>query len=143
MPSLKMKSYSLALLLALAADFSACQSPPLANGCYRFHRGQFTYHLQGPGNRVDILVTRNDSIQTEYYQQTGDMSRLAIDWVDSCSYELRLISSTLKFSAAVTESRKRNVLRTDIISSTADYYVFRSKRDNVDFVMTDTLWVKK
>ena len=138
-----MKAFLLIPLLLLATDFSACQSPPAASACRRFRRGQFVYHLQGPGDRVDILVTRNDSIQTELYQQTGDVSRLAIRWADSCSYELRLLESTLKFSPAVQESRKRNVLRTQILSATTDYYVFRTKRDQVDFVMVDTLWLKK
>lgn len=137
-----MKAFLLASLL-LAAAFSACRFSPAASACQRFRQGQFVYHVRGPEGRLDILVTRHDSVQTELYQQTGDVSRLAIRWVDSCSYELRLLESTLKFSAAVQEARKRNVLRTEIISSTTDYYIFRSKRDNVDFILVDTLWLKR
>ncbi len=139
-----MKTGFFAALSALAVGLLSCHSATsdTSADCQRFHRGQFTYHVLGPDGRVDILITRNDSIQTEHYQQTGDVSRLAIRWTSPCSYELRLLASTLKFSPAIEASRRRNPLRTEIIASTPSYCVFRTTRDNVNFVMTDTLWLK-
>jgi len=140
---LTVKTHSLIAQLVLATGLLSCNvTTTSATDCQRFHQGQFTYHVLGPDGRVDILITRNDSIQTERYQQTGDVSRLAIRWTSPCSYDLRLLTSTLKFSPAVEASRRRDALHTEILSSTARYCVFRTRRDNVDFVMTDTLWIK-
>jgi hypothetical protein len=88
-------------------------------------------------------MNRNDSIQTEINQQTGDISRFAIKWTDECKYELKLMESTINYPDSIQKMEKNTPLKIEIISSTGDYYIFKSKRDDMDFILIDTLWIKR
>jgi hypothetical protein len=121
--------------------FSACRSSN--NSCAQFKTGHFRYHIKGPEYQADYEIDRSDSVQVETDVNSGNYSKLSIKWTSPCTYELKLIESTLKFSDTIQQLRKTHSLKTEILSWTKDYYVFRSKMDKVDFVLTDTLWIEK
>ena len=131
----------LGLLLA-GFGWAACTGAPPTD-CRRFQTGDFTFRHHDAQGGFSYLISRRTGIQTETDQQTGTVSRLAIKWTGPCTYELRLLESTDRFPPAVQAMRKKSPLRTEILSYTDTYYVFRSQRVGSDFVVTDTLWIKK
>ena len=120
--------------------FFSC-SPTDNTDCEKFKNGNFVFKLhRQPG--VVTYITRQDSIQTETDKQTGYFSKLRIRWTDKCKYELLLLETTFPFPDSIQNIRKTIPLKTEIISCSKDYYVFKSQRGN-SLVMTDTLWVEK
>jgi hypothetical protein len=135
----------LILLTALTTTLLcfSCSSSKKSKECTQFKTGAFMYHFKMEQDDVYFSVNRNDSIQMEVNQKTGEFSKLAIKWTDNCSYELKLIESTVYYPDSIQEIIKKATLKTEIISSTADYYVFKAKSNNSDLVLTDTLWVRR
>jgi hypothetical protein len=125
-------------LLILACGFSKKDQD-----CNQFKSGEFLYHFRGQQGDFFYSINRNDSIQTEINQQTGDVTKLAIHWMDRCKYELRLIESTVSYPDSIQVLRKTIPVRNEIIRWTKDYYIFKAERDKSAFVLTDTLWLKK
>ena len=82
-------------------------------------------------------------IQTEKNQQTGAISTFTLAWIGPCTYELHPLESTEPYSPAIQAMRKRSPLRTEILSYTNTYCIFKSQRAGSDFIITDTLWIKK
>jgi hypothetical protein len=121
----------------------ACSSSKKDKDCNRFRTGDFLYHFRGQQGDFYFSMNRNDSIQTEINQQTGDISKFAIKWTDECKYELKLMESTINYPDSIQKMEKNTPLKIEIISSTGDYYIFKSKRDDMDFILIDTLWIKR
>ncbi len=125
-------------LLILACGFSKKDED-----CSQFKSGEFLYHFRGQQGDFYYSINRNDSIQTEINQQTGDITKLAVHWTDRCKYELRLIESTVSFPDSIQILRKTIPVKNEIVGWTKDYYIFKAERDKSNFVLTDTLWLKK
>ena len=89
-----------------------------------------------------FTINRQDTIQTELEDKTGYTTKLRVHWTDNCNYETSLIESTFPFPDSVQEIRRTMVLKTEIISTGSNYYVFKAHRDNSNFI-TDTMWVAK
>ena len=120
----------------------ACTGAPPTD-CRRFETGEFTFRHHDAQGSFSYLISRRKGIQTEIDQQTGSVSKLAVKWTGPCTYELRLLESNEHFSPTVQAMRKKSPLRTEILSYTDTYYIFRAQRVGSDFVVTDTLWIKK
>lgn len=75
--------------------------------------------------------------------KSGETSKLAIRWTGECDYELRLLETTFDFPDSMQEIRESLPVKTKILSSAEDYYIFQTTRDNSDLVLTDTLWIEK
>lgn len=109
--------------------------------CSQLKNGDFVYHFRGLNYQTDFLISRNDSIQTEVDKQSGKTSKLSIRWTSECDYELKLIETTFDFPDSIQRLRKTVPTKTKIISQTTNYYIFKTDRDNDDFILTDTLWL--
>lgn len=110
--------------------------------CEHFKNGKFIFRPQGKDGNMVFFINRLDSIQIETERQTGYYSKLRVRWTDKCKYEVILIETTFPFSDSIQIIRKTVPLKTEIIMSTKDYYVFKSHRENF-FTMTDTMWAEK
>lgn len=121
----------------------ACGFSEKGSSCDRFKQGNFRYRFRGQNYQTDFLIHRNDSVQTEVDSKSGKASKLSIKWTGECKYELRLLETTFDFPDSVQRIRKMLPTQTEILSSTKDYYIFQTTRDNSDFVLTDTLWIEK
>lgn len=110
--------------------------------CSQLKTGSYRYHFRGQHANFFFSLDRNDSIQTETNEKTGSISKLAIRWTDKCKYELKFIESTESFPDSIQNIRKSIILKTEILSWTDRYYIFRSTRDDIDFVLKDTMWMK-
>jgi hypothetical protein len=111
--------------------------------CSKFKKGKFIYNFKRGSKSVQILIQRSDSIQTETNLSANDYAKLKVKWVSECVYELKFIESNIILPDSINKLQKSIVLRNEILSSTNDYYVFKSYALNADFIMTDTAWVKK
>jgi hypothetical protein len=128
---------------SLTASVFACTPAGPAVDCSAFRKGDFIFRVNKLGIKSSFLIHREGGIQTETNQSTGAISRLAIKWTDDCHYETRLLESTEHFSDSITALRKRMVVKTHILTSTRAYYTFRSSSNVSNFVLIDTLWLKK
>ena len=128
---------------ACSLMLSACSSAPDKAECRSFKTGHFLLRQDTPGFHYAALIERTNDVQTETDQITGDVSTLAVKWIDDCHYELRLISSTKPYSDSIQHMRRTVPLRTEIVNGTSRYYVFQSQRRSSDPVMRDTMWVRQ
>lgn len=108
-------------------------------GCEQFKSGKYLFKLDSPGRYISFLIDRNDSIQTETEKSTGKYTKLSIKWVEPCTYEVKMLETTFDFPDSVQQIRKSTPTRTQIISWTNDYYIFKISR--ADYIMTDTMWI--
>ncbi len=113
------------------------------NSCAQFRTGNFLFHLKDKRGDSFFTIKRNDSIQTETDEKTGNYSKLSVKWTDPCTYELKMIETTFPMSDSVQQIRKTNPFKTEILFFTKDYYIFKSQRFNSNYFMTDTMWVGK
>ena len=123
--------------------FYSCMSLSSNKGCEQLKNGTFKFHLRTEQGDIFYSITRNDSIQIEVNNNTGSITKLSVRWTDKCKYELRLLESNSNFPDSIQQMRKVVPLKTEILSSTDNYYIFRAKRDNADYVMIDTMWIDK
>ena len=139
-----MTRLSLIVVVTLMTIFSCSTKNENNNNCEQFKNGKFVFHLHGLKSEDDILfsIERLDSIQTETDKKTGNYTKLRVRWTDKCRYETIVLESTYPFSDSVQNIRKTLPLKTEIISFTKEYYVFKSHRDSL-YTMTDTMWVIK
>ena len=133
------------VIWALAVSLFSCNLDKNEQNCNQFKQGRFVYNLRNQNGQIDrkFSIIRNDSIQTETDVKSGEFSKLSIKWTSDCNYELKLIETTFIFPESLQKMRKTVPLKTTILVSTDRYYVFKAKRDNYNFVMTDTIWVEK
>lgn len=89
------------------------------------------------------MIERTDSIQIETIRETGAFTKLSLKWTDSCNYEVKMLETTFDLPDSIQYLRRTNAFKTEILSWTKDYYVFKSSREKSNFEMTDTLWVIK
>jgi hypothetical protein len=117
------------------------QATPLTNDCRAFKNGTFVFRPQGGKTQWSYLITRTDTLQIEEEQPTGGRSVLAVKWLNDCTYQVRLVSSTIAFPDSIQQLRKTIPLTTQILQTTAHYYIFRSQRAPGDAAFIDTLWI--
>lgn len=131
---------STALLLTLS-----CSSPKNRNveGCENFKKGKFTFHPKGVPEGFYFTIQRTDSTQTESDNKSGHSSKYSIRWSGKCDYELLLLETNYPFTDSQLIVSKTIPVKTTILSSTGDYYVFRTTSDDAAFVLVDTMWVEK
>jgi hypothetical protein len=134
------KKYNLYYFLALGFLFFTSGSfGKKETNCAKYKNGTFIYYLKGTP-KIQFIIKRQDSTQTETNLSTGDFTKLKVKWLSECIYELKFLESNLKYPDSV---RKSMVLRNEILSTTNDYYVFKSQATNLNFTLIDTAWVKR
>ncbi len=139
---LKAKNLSINYLLILILLISSCTNTKKRIGCGQFKNGKFSFHFKAELSGLSFLIDRKDSIQIET-GSNGWITKLAVKWTGECSYETKLIESTAEFPDSIQVMRKKYPLKVEILNYTDNYYTFKAKRDNADYVLSDTMWVEK
>jgi hypothetical protein len=134
-----------ALFMALCATLATgCTNgpttPAATSGCRAVKTGTFVFRPQGGRSKWSYVITRTDSLQTEVEQPGGGRSVLAVKWLNDCTYQVRLVSSTIPYPDSIQQLRKTSPLTTEILRTTDRYYVFRAQRAPTDAAFVDTLW---
>lgn len=130
------------LLTLLAAVFCAnCAFNSTEPDCKRFRTGGFFYHSKIDNSHT--IIERNDSIQTELSVETGSIVKARIIWTSACEYELHYRNQSSNSSDSIVSALKVRPLKTVILETGKDYYVFKSTMDGVDMVLIDTLKILK
>lgn len=114
--------------------------------CLRFRDGSFRINA-GIGNH-SFIITRDRDNQTELDVQTDTLSGSKVKWVSDCEYELIHVYKRPHYSDT---TEKRAILpngpiipiRVKIVATGEDYYIFEGRKDGIDFVYSDTMWVLK
>ena len=98
-------------------------SPPKTvvseENCRSFHSGEFQYKM--PDGSVST-VTRTKTEQIEVYQ--GESIILDVKWLDSCTYQLKFKSSTLK---SITQASSNMLLQCHITNIQGDNIIVQVK----------------
>jgi hypothetical protein len=120
-----------------------CKQSDQHKNCSDFKNGKFIYIVHLPEGDKIFHIVRNDSLQSEVEEGTGKFSHLFVKWTGNCDFELKLIETSFDFSDSVQNIRKTIPLKVEILSSTKNYYIFQAKRENTNFLLTDTMWIEK
>lgn len=114
----------------------SCNSLQNELDCSRFKTGKFKYVAHGSGNAY--IIERDDSTQVETNLISGSVFALRVKWITPCDYEL-----TLSRKGSPTDTLfilpTSTIVKTKIIETGNDYYVFSSQAVGMDKVLTDTL----
>lgn len=137
---MKKNNYKLffALLLITFICFS-CQNKNTNKDCSQFKNGNFIWKSKN----ASFSIIRKDSIQIEKEIGTNYYSKLFVSWIDDCHYEVKILESTYPFPDSIKEMRKKIILKTEIMSGTSDFYIFKSQSNQSSKIMIDTMWVDK
>jgi hypothetical protein len=119
------------LLLALLTSFFTISAQ---NDCEKFKTG--TFKMSDPELNFACTITRNDSIQVEIVEGTGEQSTYKVVWTNPCEYTLQMIEGR----PGGVEFYKDKVLQVKIISTEEDNYTYEAKIDGIDFVATQTIY---
>jgi hypothetical protein len=109
--------------------------------CSAFKNGSFTHRSDLDG--TVFFLTRIDSVQIEVNTRTGHEVKSKITWNKDCEYEVLFISQSQVGYDSSLEFMRNRPMKTKILNTGSDYYVFESRIDSFDFRYTDTLVVKK
>jgi hypothetical protein len=112
-----MKSGLLASLISLMMVCLHHQPQP---GCSQFKTGK--YKLVDLSIRDSFIIDRSDSIQTETDLATGETLVFKVQWLDDCTYILRIV----KGPAAVMDFYDHKFLKVQIIETYSDGYKFEA-----------------
>lgn len=136
---LPMRCFFIVLLFA-----GSCNDNESKPDCQRFRNGVFFMASETEGTD-DFLITRQDSIQSERNERTGEITMQKVRWIDPCRYELFRLTpykpnpvDTGVIAAELQKSRKIP-LTAEIVETGKDYYIFEAKKEGYPFVYRDTL----
>lgn len=107
--------------------------------CSRLKTGNFVYHSRG----WNLSVKRYPGYQIEVNKHDSTFSKLAIDWISDCRYELRLIETTFNRPKKELDAMKAITLTVDILNVHEDYYVYQADAGILYPSVVDTMWVMK
>ncbi len=134
---------SVIFLISAGLILSAHLYVPNRNKCDQYRNGTFYYHFKINEKISQYTVTRNDSMQIEANDKTGDIAKYSIRWIDNCSYELKFIGGSKILPEELLNLKKTMVVQTTILSGTTEYYLFKSTTNLTKLVLSDTIWLKK
>lgn len=135
------------IIKAIALNFSfflcCCSISKKTDNCTKYKTGSFSFHFENQQETVYFTFIRNDSMQIETNQNTGDISEFIIKWIDECSFQLKFIKGTENLTEDLLQFKKTMTITTTILHAADNYYLFEAKSDKSDYVLTDTIWVNK
>jgi hypothetical protein len=112
--------HKLSLLLLLFLGFATSPllaQEPTASECKQFRTG--TFYVK---NMPNIVITRDDKFQTETDPATGKYVKMSVTWISDCTYELRLVKTTIKKDKKMW--KKMKVLTVTITDTDETSYKF-------------------
>ncbi|MCA6363493.1 MAG: hypothetical protein IM638_10680 [Bacteroidetes bacterium] len=121
---------------------AACSDTTTSAKCTKYKNGNFLYRFVRDGKEYRHIIQRQDTAQIETEKSTGYRAHYRVNWVNECTCELYLLSTTFPSSDSSINERKKIPLRVQIMHGTNNYYLFRAQRSNSP-VLTDTMWVEK
>ena len=126
------------LLLVLVLFIFSCKKD-ISKDCKQIKNGHFIWKH----NKIVVSVNRKDSIQIERQIGTNYYNKLRVHWIDDCHYELKILSTNFQVPDSIKKIRNNDILTTEILDVTNDYYIYEctSKISNVSII--DTMWIKK
>jgi hypothetical protein len=130
-----MKVFSYLAILSLIAFFSSCESRNKLD-CLRFKTGKFLLRSEFDGSST--IIERNDSIQVENNLTSGEITKAKIYWVQPCEYYLEYLNKS-SGSGFIDSFVRTGPLKTRILKSSKEYYLFESRMDGVSERLVDTL----
>ena len=119
----------------------SCSSISKQTGCERFKTGRFELHSK-LDNSIS-LIERNDSIQTETNNKTGHVVKARIKWTANCEYALTYFAQTTNSSDTIVPFVQSRPLKTAILQTGKDFYIFKASMEGTNATLVDTLKVVK
>jgi hypothetical protein len=129
------------LVLTMGFLLASCASANKQSNCENFKAGRFELHSEGD-NSV-LLIDRNDSIQTETNKSTGHIVKARIKWIGICEYDLTYFTQTTNSSDTIVLFVQSRPLKTRIIQTGKDFYIFKFSMEDTNVTLVDTLRVVK
>jgi hypothetical protein len=111
--------------------------------CSKYKTGVFSYHFKSDGKILYYTLTRSDSFQIEKNDQNGNISKFKINWIGNCTYELSFLEGTELLPKELLDMKKRLIIRTTILESGKNYYLFKSTGNVTSHILQDTIWTKR
>lgn len=127
------------LLLITTSIAISCASANKQTDCERFKTGRFELHSK-VDNSISI-IERNDTIQTETNTKSGNIVKARIKWRANCEYELTYFAQTKNSSDTIVPFVQSRPLKTTILQTGKDYYVFKATMEGTSVTLIDTLRV--
>ncbi len=125
----------LLLLLSGFVTFSLSAQEPTASECKQFRTG--TFYVKSQPN---IVITRDDKFQIETDPATGKYVKMSVTWISDCTYQLRLVKTTVKGDKK--NWKKIKVLTVTITSTGENSYRFSATSPAFNEPATGTI-IKK
>jgi hypothetical protein len=126
------------LIVTILATLAACNNTPTAEQCKVFTNGKFTISIPSKQGLLYFDIYRQDSIQTEVEKNTQDTAVFKLKWVNDCTYSLELIATNIDVQHDVN-ARK---MRTSIIQTSNNYYIYKHTMQNPFVEYTDTAFAQ-
>lgn len=127
------------LLLITTSILISCASANKQTDCERFKTGRFELHSK-VGNSISI-IERNDTIQTETNTKSGSIVKARIKWTSNCEYELTYFAQTTNSTDTIVPFVQSRPLKTTILQTDKNYYIFKSSMGGSNMTLVDTLKV--
>ncbi|OXB00665.1 hypothetical protein [Flavobacterium pectinovorum] len=125
------------LLLVTVLFIFSCKKD-ISKDCKQIKNGHFFWKH----NKIVVSVNRKDSIQIERQLGTNYYHKSSVHWIDDCHYELKILSSNFQVPDSIKKIRNNDILTTEILEVTNDYYIYEcTYSSNVSVI--DTMWIKK
>ena len=134
------RSFSFITFLFILFYNLSCNSTSRSIDCVKFKEGKFIHTLEL--DSTVYLIDRKDSIQIETNTRTGNVVTSRIKWLNPCEYEVLYQSQSAKAYDPSLEFMRNRPMKTKIITTGKDYYVFEARIDSFNFKYTDTLRVR-
>ena len=77
--------------IAMFFTLSSCGQAKTPVNCSKYKTGTFFYHFTMNEAEFHFTLKRNDSLQSETNEKSGKAVRFKVNWIDSCTYELRYL----------------------------------------------------
>lgn len=110
-------------VVLLSIGFGGCKKKT----CKDFKTGTFS----SPDDSIDIVFSRNDSIQIEESKQQGYRHEYYVNWLNDCNYTLVLKSTNKPDENLLTD---RDTLRVAISAIEDDIYQYTAYLNGEQFV---------
>lgn len=113
------------IFVLIAFPFTNFSQP---KDCQKFRTGNFVnVDEDGPGT----LIKRTEKYQIEKNSKTGVKIKLKVEWLDDCTYQLKLVKGNGKWKKQ-NNSNPDMVLMVRIVEVGTDYYKLVAKIEGVD-----------
>lgn len=128
-------------MLTILYLFAGCKQKEL--NCSKFTSGNFLYQLRLGNDDFHYQIIRKGDIQWEINQKTSDTSTFLVKWTGACSYDLYFQKNSNDSINLQRQQIKQLPVKTDILTVTDNYYIFKAQQADLAFALTDTLWINK